>query len=227
MREAEVSRLVFSSTAAVYGDAFSRPLLETDPTAPTNTYGETKLAIEKALRWYSHAHGLNYVSLRYFNAAGATAKCGESHYPETHLIPLVLQVAAGVRDVIDVYGDDYPTRDGTCARDYIHVIDLARAHILALNLLHASRGINRIYNLGCGGEGYSVFEVVECARRITDRNIPIRIGPRRQGDPAVLLASSDLIKAELNWVPEFQSLESIIGSAWAWLASHPDGYLNS
>jgi UDP-glucose 4-epimerase len=224
MQESRVARLVFSSTAAVYGEALSRPLVETDPTEPTNPYGETKLTIERALSWYSNAAALNYVSLRYFNAAGASAKCGEVHHPETHLIPIVLQVAAGVREHIDIYGDDYPTRDGTCVRDYIHVVDLARAHIQALGLLNSSPGLNRIYNLGCGGEGYSVLDVVECARRITGHSIPVRIGPRRAGDPAVLIASSDRIKAELQWAPQFQSLESMIDSAWEWRKSHPNGY---
>jgi UDP-glucose 4-epimerase len=224
MREAEVNRIVFSSTAAVYGEPSRQPIEETDPTGPTNPYGETKLAFERALRWYSLAYGLRYTSLRYFNAAGATSRCGEQHHPETHLIPLVLQVAAGARSHVQVYGDDYPTRDGSCVRDYIHVIDLARAHILALE--KPDEG-NAIYNLGCGGDGYTVKEVIDCARAVTGQDIPLQVGPRRAGDPAVLIASSDLIKQELGWSPRFQNLEEIISSAWSWLQEHPKGYESS
>lgn len=224
MREAEVNRIVFSSTAAVYGEPSRQPIEETDPTGPTNPYGETKLAFERAMRWYSLAYGLRYTSLRYFNAAGATSRCGEQHHPETHLIPLVLQVAAGARSHVQVYGDDYPTRDGACVRDYIHVIDLARAHILALEKLDEG---NAIYNLGCGGDGYTVKEVIDCARAVTGRDIPLKVGPRRAGDPAVLIASSDLIKQELGWSPRFQNLEEIISSAWSWLQEHPNGYESS
>jgi UDP-glucose 4-epimerase len=224
MREAEVNRIVFSSTAAVYGEPSRQPIEETDPTGPTNPYGETKLAFERALRWYSLAYGLRYTSLRYFNAAGATSRCGEQHHPETHLIPLVLQVAAGARSHVQVYGDDYPTRDGACVRDYIHVIDLARAHILALE--KPDEG-NAIYNLGCGGDGYTVKEVIDCARAVTGQDIPLQVGPRRAGDPAVLIASSDLIKQELGWSPRFQNLEEIISSAWSWLQEHPNGYESS
>ena len=224
MREAEVNRIVFSSTAAVYGEPSKQPIAETDPTGPTNPYGETKLAFERALHWYSSAQGLRYTSLRYFNAAGATSRCGEQHYPETHLIPLVLQVAAGKRSHVQVYGDDYPTRDRTCVRDYIHVVDLARAHILALEKLDQC---NAIYNLGCGGEGYTVKEVIDSARAVTGREIPIKIGPRRAGDPAVLVASSTLIKQKLGWSPQFQDLEEIIRSAWSWLQEHPNGYESS
>jgi UDP-glucose 4-epimerase len=221
MREADVRRIVFSSTAAVYGEPIKQPIEETDPTAPGNPYGEAKLAFERALHWYERAYGLRYVSLRYFNAAGATEKRGECHHPETHLIPLVLQVAAGRRSDVQIFGDDYPTRDGTCVRDYIHVVDLARAHILALDVIKQRSGI---YNLGCGGDGYTVKEVVECARAITGRDIPVSIGPRRAGDPALLVASSNLIKAELGWSPQLQDLESIIRSAWSWLEKHPNGY---
>ncbi len=176
MREAKVRRIVFSSTAAVYGEPEKQPIEETDPTAPTNAYGETKLAFERMLRWYEHAYGIRFVALRYFNAAGATERCGEHHTPETHLIPLVLQVAAGQRNEIAVFGDDYPTRDGTCVRDYIHVADLAHAHIRALSILGER---STIYNLGCGGEGYSVREVIETAREVTGRNIEVKIAPRR------------------------------------------------
>jgi UDP-glucose 4-epimerase len=211
MRTAGVERLVFSSTAAVYGEPVKQPIEESDPTGPTNTYGETKLAFERALHWFSKAHNLRYATLRYFNAAGASANCGEWHDPETHLIPIVLQVAAGTRPHVEVYGDDYPTPDGTCVRDYIHVVDLARAHILALNILDQR---SAVYNLGCGGNGYSVREVIDIAREVTGREIPIKVGPRRAGDPAVLVASSKRIKEELGWSPRFQELRLIIESAW-------------
>jgi UDP-glucose 4-epimerase len=206
-----VMQLVFSSTAAVYGEPVKQPIEECDPTGPTNTYGETKLAFERALHWYSRAYNFKYVSLRYFNAAGATERCGEYHDPETHLIPIVLQVAAGERDQVEIYGDDYPTPDGSCVRDYIHVIDLARAHILALNILDKKTAI---YNLGCGGEGYSVREVIDIAREITGKQIPLKVGPRRPGDPAVLIASSKEIKRDLGWSPRFGDLRLIIESAW-------------
>lgn len=221
MRDAGVRRIVFSSTAAVYGEPSRQPIEETDPTGPTNPYGETKLAFERALYWYNQAYDLRYISLRYFNAAGATKRCGEWHHPETHLIPLVLQTAAGVRPFVQIYGDDYPTRDGTCVRDYIHVVDLTRAHIFAVDILKQR---SAIYNLGCGREGYTVKEVIDCARDVTGKDIPIRVGPRRAGDPAVLIASSNLIKKELGWSPQFQNLETIIASAWEWLKEHPNGY---
>ena len=216
-----VRRLVFSSTAAVYGEPQKQPIEEHDPTIPTNPYGQTKLAFEDALRWYDRAYDLKYVSLRYFNAAGATSRCGEWHDPETHLIPIVLQVAADRRTHVEVYGNDYPTRDGTCVRDYIHVVDLARAHIAALGILdHRSA----IFNLGCGGEGYSVKEVIDIAQEVTGRDVPVKLGPRRAGDPPVLIASSELIKQALGWSPSFQDLHKIIGSAWSWLLDHPNGY---
>jgi len=213
MRAARVSRIVFSSTAAVYGEPEKQPISESDATCPTNPYGETKLALERALHWSEKAYGLRYVSLRYFNAAGATARCGELHYPETHLIPIVLQVASGERPYLEIFGNDYPTRDGTCVRDYIHVSDLARAHVLALELL-AKR--SAIFNLGCGG-GYTVLEVVEAARKVTGHAIPVRFGPRRAGDPAVLVASSEKIQKELGWKARQQDLQAIIQSAWAWM----------
>jgi UDP-glucose 4-epimerase len=216
MRDCSVSRIVFSSTAATYGEPESQPIFESAPTNPTNTYGETKLAFERAMHWYERAHGLRYASLRYFNAAGASEKCGEDHDPETHIIPITLQAATGKRPHVEIFGDDYPTPDGTCIRDYIHVIDLARAHILALDVLGER---SAIYNLGCGGDGYSVRDVIETARRVTGKEIPVRMGPRRAGDPAVLIASSDKIKSELGWQPQFQDLGLIIESAWKWMLS--------
>lgn len=221
MLASDVKRLVFSSTAAVYGEPEAQPIEETAPTNPTNTYGETKLAFEHALKWFDRAYGLRYASLRYFNAAGATGNCGEDHDPETHIIPITLQAAAGKRSHVEIYGDDYPTSDGTCIRDYIHVIDLARAHIQALGAL--SEG-SRTYNLGCGGAGYSVREVIDTAQRVTGKEIPTRFGPRRAGDPAVLVASSDKIKRELGWQPQYQDLGLIVESAWRWMQTHPNGY---
>ena len=223
MREADVSRIVFSSTAATYGEPETQPIEETAPNNPTNPYGDSKLAFEHAMRWFQDAHELRFTSLRYFNAAGASGHCGEDHDPETHLIPIALQVAAGKRDFVEVYGNDYSTPDGTCVRDYIHVVDLARAHILALKALEEGEPSN-IYNLGCGGEGYSVNQVLETAREVTGKDIPARVGPRRNGDPAVLIASSDKIKRELDWKPEFQDLRVIIESAWRWMQAHPNGY---
>lgn len=221
MLASDVKRLVFSSTAAVYGEPEAQPIEETAPSNPTNPYGETKLAFEHALKWFDRAFGLRYASLRYFNAAGATANCGEDHDPETHIIPITLQAAGGKRSHVEIYGEDYPTPDGTCIRDYIHVIDLARAHIQALAAL--SDG-SRIYNLGCGGAGYSVKEVIDTAKRVTGREIPTKFGPRRAGDPAILVASSDRIKSELGWQPQFQDLELIVDSAWRWMQDHPNGY---
>jgi UDP-glucose 4-epimerase len=221
MRDTKVRRIVFSSTAAVYGEPEKQPIEETDPTVPTNPYGETKLAFERALKWHEAAYGLRHVSLRYFNAAGATASCGESHDPETHLIPILLQVAAGHRPGVEIYGDDYPTPDGTCVRDYIHVVDLAAAHIQALDILEEK---SATYNVGCGGRGYSVKEVIDYARSVTGREIPAKVVARRPGDPAVLVASSNLIKKELGWSPKLQDLEAIISSAWSWYQLHPNGY---
>ena len=216
-----VGRIVFSSTAATYGEPEKQPIAETDPNRPTNPYGESKLAFERVLHWYDEAYGLRFASLRYFNAAGASEQCGEDHDPESHLIPIALQVAAGTRATIEVYGDDYPTPDGTCVRDYIHVIDLARAHILALGAL--DRG-SRLYNLGCGGNGYSVNEVLAAAREVTGKDIRAIVGARRAGDPSVLIASSEKIKRELGWQPKFQDLRIIIESAWRWMQAHPSGY---
>jgi len=221
MHDCDVRRIVFSSTAATYGEPESQPIFESAQTNPTNPYGETKLAFERAMHWYEKAYGLRYASLRYFNAAGASEKCGEDHDPESHIIPITLQAATGKRPHVEIFGDDYPTSDGTCIRDYIHVIDLARAHILALDVLSER---SAIYNLGCGGDGYSVRDVIETARRVTGKEIPVRMGPRRAGDPAVLIASSDKIKSELGWQPQFQDLGVIIESAWKWMQAHPDGY---
>src|SRR5687767_786390 len=215
MQEAGVQPLVFSSSAAVYGEPTKQPVEETDATAPTNPYGETKLALERAFSWYGGAHGLRAVSLRYFNAAGATERSGERHDPETHLIPLVLQAAAGRRSHITIFGDDYPTHDGTCVRDYIHVIDLAAAHVLALHHL-AGGGASAAYNLGCGGAGYTGRDVIEVARRVTAQDITVTIGPRRPGDPAILIATSDRTTRDLDWHPRHQSLDDIIASAWSW-----------
>lgn len=221
MLECEVRRIVFSSTAAVFGEPAKQPIEETDPTTPTNPYGASKLAFEQALHWYDAAYKLRYASLRYFNAAGATAARGEQHDPETHLIPLVLQAAAGTRPDVTVFGDDYPTRDGTCVRDYIHVADLARAHILALEAL--SEG-SRIYNLGCGGDGYTVREVISTAEEVTGKRVPVKMGARRAGDPAMLVASSARINRELGWKPAQGNLQEIICTAWNWMEKHPTGY---
>lgn len=221
MVDAGVQRLVFSSTAAVYGEPESQPIDESAPTRPTNPYGETKLAFERALAWYESAHGLRHACLRYFNAAGASERCGEDHDPETHLIPLVLQAAIGRIAHVTVFGEDYPTPDGTCIRDYVHVRDLARAHVLALGALNRS---SCVYNLGCGGAGYSVREVIEAATRVTGRAIPVQVGSRRPGDPAVLVASSARIRRELDWRPAHGELGEILESAWSWMRDHPGGY---
>lgn len=224
MKECDVNRIVFSSTAAVYGEPLKQPIEESDQIAPVNPYGDTKAAFERALYWYSEAHGFHYASLRYFNAAGASGNFGEWHTPETHLIPLILTTALGRRDVLEIYGDDYATRDGTCLRDYIHVTDLATAHVLALESMDKTELRGRIYNLGCGGDGYTVREMIDAARTITGRPIPVRVAPRRPGDPAMLVASSDKIRKELGWTPKYQDLDKIVGSAWNWLQAHPNGY---
>jgi UDP-glucose 4-epimerase len=214
MLDANVRNLVFSSTAAVYGEPDRQPIGETDDTAPTNPYGETKLAFERALGWYARAHALSSTSLRYFNAAGATERHGERHEPESHLIPIVLAVAAKQRPFLTLFGDDYPTPDGTCIRDYVHVADIARAHVLAIERQPA--GEARVYNLG-GGGGYSVRQVIEVAEAMTGRRVPIQVFPRRAGDPAVLVASSDRIVDELGWYRSYRSLESIVASASKWM----------
>ncbi len=220
----EVPRFVFSSTAALYGDPQRTPIEETDSLQPTNAYGESKLMVERMLDWLHRRRGISYASLRYFNAAGATETFGEDHRPESHLVPLVLQAALGKRNEVAIYGTDYPTPDGTCIRDYIHVIDLAAAHLLALDALAASGAPRQlIYNLG-NGRGFSVREVVAVARRVTGCAIPTIDAPRRPGDPAVLVASSEKIKRELQWRPQFPELETIVGSAWEWMRRHPEGY---
>lgn len=222
MRECGVKRFVFSSTVSVYGEPKTVPITEDAPQLPVNPYGDTKLAFERSLHWYDRAYAMRYVSLRYFNAAGATERLGERHDPETHLVPLVLQTAAGRRPEIVLFGDDYPTRDGTCVRDYIHVQDLARAHVLAMTSLGSGDAGSRVYNLGCGGEGTTVKEVIEAARRVTGCEIPTRVGPRRDGDPVQLIASSERIGAELGWQPERATIEEIVESAWRWMQSHPE-----
>jgi UDP-glucose 4-epimerase len=220
MRETGVKKIVFSSTAAVYGEPQKHPIDENDPTHPTNPYGESKLAFERALSWFDPAYQIRFASLRYFNAAGATALNGEAHDPETHLIPNILAVAAGNKPFVEVFGEDYPTADGTCVRDYVHVMDLARAHVMALDILEDR---SAIFNLGCGG-GYSVRQVIQATREVTGREIAVRIAPRRAGDPAVLCASSDRIRHDLGWLPAQQDLKKIISSAWNWTQSHPHGY---
>jgi UDP-glucose 4-epimerase len=214
MRDNGVKAIVFSSTCAVYGVPEKTPLEEGMPTRPINPYGESKLAFERALAWFSTAHGLRVTSLRYFNAAGASKRSGERHDPETHLIPLVLRVAAGTSPNVTIFGDDYPTRDGTCVRDYIHVLDLADAHLLALQ--RKDEGME-IYNLGCGGDGHTIREVIECAGNVTGKRIRTVIGPRRPGDPPVLVASSDKARRGLGWKPRRERLEMILDSAWRWM----------
>ena len=219
-----VGKIVFSSTAATYGEPENIPILESDRTCPTNPYGETKLAMEKMFKWTAEAHGLRYVSLRYFNACGAdeSGTIGEAHNPESHLIPLILQVPNGKRETISIYGTDYDTPDGTCIRDYIHVTDLAQAHILAVQYLN-NGGESDIFNLG-NGVGYSVREVIETARKVTGHPIPATETSRRAGDPARLVASSEKAKKILGWKPVHDSLEEIISSAWNWHKNHPNGY---
>jgi len=221
MLEQAVKRFVFSSTAALYGNPERTPIEETDTLAPTNAYGESKLLVERMLDWFHRIHGLSYATLRYFNAAGAMPDRGEDHRPESHLIPLVLKVALGQRDNIAIYGSDYPTPDGTCVRDYIHVLDLADAHLRALDAL--GEGKQLIYNLG-NGRGFSVREVIDVARKVTGHPIPAVESARRPGDPAVLVASSRRIQDELGWTPNFPDLESIVRSAWEWHREHPQGY---
>ncbi|GHF81924.1 UDP-glucose 4-epimerase [Amycolatopsis bartoniae] len=220
MRDNGTPRLVFSSTAATYGEPESSPIRETAPTQPTNTYGASKLAIDHAITSYARAHGLAAVSLRYFNVAGAYGRYGERHTTETHLIPLVLQVASGDREQVQIFGDDYPTEDGTAVRDYIHVVDLADAHLLALQ--HAVAGEHRIYNLG-NGTGFSVQQVIQTCRDVTGHPIPATLAPRRTGDPAVLVAASDRAREELGWKPERADLSGIVGDAWRFAQERRQG----
>lgn len=224
MKEHGVKHVVFSSTAATYGEPERTPILETDKTVPTNPYGETKLAVEKMLRWCQEAYGIQYTVLRYFNAAGAhiSGSIGEDHQPESHLIPLILQVALGKRADIKVFGNDYPTPDGSCVRDYIHVTDLSAAHVLGLDYM-MKENKSGIYNLG-NGKGFSVQEVIDVVRKVTGHEIPATIVERRAGDPAVLIASSDKAVETFGWKPQYNTLEQIVETAWAFHKSHPNGY---
>jgi UDP-glucose 4-epimerase len=220
MVEHDVHRFILSSTANLFDQPEQIPITEDERIVPGSPYGESKFILERILYWLDRIHGLRYAALRYFNAAGATAERGEDHSPETHLIPLVLQVALGQRNHIEVYGSDYPTRDGTCVRDYIHVLDLAQAHILALRALENG---SRTYNLG-NGLGYTVREVIETARMATGHPIPAVDGPRRPGDPSELVAGSDRLRRELGWQPRYPDLYDIVQSAWKWHRAHPNGY---
>ena len=219
-----VKKIVFSSTAATYGEPKNIPILESDETNPTNAYGETKLCMEKMMKWADKAHGVKYISLRYFNVAGAhiSGEIGEDHNPETHLIPLILQVPLGKREFISIFVDDYDTHDGTCIRDYIHVTDLADAHILAVQKLREGSDSN-IYNLG-SGNGFTVKEMIEAARKVTGHEIPAEVCERRAGDPAKLVASSIKAREELGWQPKLENVEAMISSAWNWHKNHPNGF---
>ncbi|MBD3349307.1 MAG: UDP-glucose 4-epimerase GalE [Candidatus Eisenbacteria bacterium] len=221
MEAAGVRKIVFSSSAGVYGEPESVPIGETHRTEPVNVYGDTKLAFEKILRWRAGASDLGFVSLRYFNAAGATERCGEDHDPETHLIPIALKVAQGKLPKLTVFGDDYETPDGTCIRDYIDVRDLANAHILALDALDSGR--SGVYNLG-NGEGWSVLNVIDTVERVTGKTLPREMGERREGDPAKLVASSALAESELGWKATHPELADMVEAAWSWLVDHPEGY---
>ena len=224
MLKLKINKIVFSSTAAVYGEPESIPIEETNPTIPTNPYGASKLMFEKVIDWYDRAYGLKYISLRYFNAAGAhhSNKIGEDHNPESHLIPIIIQAALNQRADVKVFGTDYDTQDGTCVRDYIHVSDLAMAHILALKKLEEGKK-SSIYNLG-NGKGFSVKEIIEVAREVTGCKIEETPAPRRSGDPAVLIASSEKIKKELEWNPKYNDIHTIINTAWKWHKTYPDGF---
>lgn len=220
----DIKNIVFSSTAAVYGEPKKIPILEDDETNPTNTYGETKLTMEKMMKWCNKAYGINYVALRYFNAAGSLGDgtIGEDHNPETHLIPLILQVPLKKRDAITIFGTDYPTPDGTCLRDYIHVLDLADAHIKAVDYLESGKGSN-VFNLG-NGVGFSVKEMIQAAEEATGQDIKVVLGERRAGDPAQLIASSDKARNILGWVPQYTDVKKIIKDAWAFHTAHPNGF---
>jgi UDP-glucose 4-epimerase len=222
MLAAGVKRFVFSSTAALYGNPVRSPIREEDTLRPTNAYGESKLLVERMLEWFHRIHGMRYASLRYFNAAGAASPDrGEAHHPESHLVPRIMSVALGQQKHVEVFGTDYPTADGTCVRDYVHVADLATAHLLALDALDRSGQL--IYNLG-SGQGFTVRQVIDGVRRVTGRPIAVLESPRREGDPAELIASAEKIRKELQWKPKFGELETILESAWVWHKNHPDGY---
>lgn len=218
---AGVERLIFSSTAATYGEPQFTPITEEHPTAPINAYGESKLMFEKVLKWYERSYGLRYVAVRYFNAAGSTERVGEDHHPESHLLPRLLNSILDPAEPFTIYGNDYPTSDGTCVRDYVHVSDIAQAHILAMQALR--EGVSGVFNIG-SGTGYSVKEVVQTVEHVTGTPLPIRIGPRRLGDPAVLVASNEKMCRELQWRPKCSSLREIVESAWRWKQNHPTGY---
>jgi UDP-glucose 4-epimerase len=221
MAALKIKRLIFSSSAAVYGEPKSAQIREDHPTNPVNSYGETKLVIERALAWYHSAYGIKCAALRYFNAAGATPELGEDHRPETHLLPRLLTAASYPKGAFEIYGDDYPTPDGTCIRDFVHVLDIAKAHILALHSL-SKLGL-RIYNVG-PGKGYSIRAVLKAVEEITGRKLEVRVGKRRPGDPAILVAAPRKLRGELNWEPQHSDLRNIIRSAWAWMQAHPKGY---
>jgi UDP-glucose 4-epimerase len=221
MRRAGIDKMVFSSTAATYGEPQFTPITEDHPKDPVNAYGESKLQFERVMAWYTRSFGLKHISLRYFNACGATAAYGEHREKETHIIPILLQVVTGEREKFTVFGSDYNTPDGTCVRDYVHVVDIADAHILALGKIHDLEP--RAYNLG-NGDGYTNLQVVESVRRITGKNIEVMPGARREGDPAVLIASSEKIRQELGWTPKFPELDGMVRSAWEWKQAHPKGY---
>ena len=225
MVEYGISKFIFSSTCAIYGEPAEIPMDEKHPKRPINPYGRGKLMVEQILDDFKQAHGVESVCLRYFNAAGADpeGRIGEDHSPETHLIPLALEVALGKREAVTIFGDDYSTRDGTCIRDYIHIEDLSRAHLLALQQMKGGTAVPAKYNLG-NGNGYSVKEVLDTARLVTGRDIPARIGPRRPGDPAELVGSGKLAMRELGWKPEYPNLETIIKTAWNWHKNNPDGF---
>ncbi len=223
MREHGCDRMIFSSTAATFGEPQYTPIDEKHPQVPINAYGESKLMFENVLDWYNRAYGLKFNAFRYFNAAGASKRLGEAHRHESHLIPVIIQVVLGQRDKLQIFGNDYPTKDCTCIRDYIHVVDLAQAHIQALKNL--DRQPNGKYNLG-NGKGFSNLEVLRMVESVTGQKVPFEMAPRRAGDPAVLVASSELARKELGWEPRFEDLESIVASAWEWHKGHPEGYVS-
>ncbi len=221
MLDHDVKKFIFSSSAATYGEPIKTPIQEDHPKEPVNSYGETKFMFEKVLDWYGRAYGVKHISMRYFNAAGASERLGEDHIPETHLIPNILKAAVNSNRPVHIFGTDYPTKDGSCIRDYVHVIDIAQAHVQALSKLDELSG--RAYNLG-NGDGYSVLEVVDAAKKISGAEIPTVPSPRRAGDPAVLLASSGRAKTELGWKPKYPEIEVIIQNAWDWMQKNPNGY---